>query len=449
MPDKHASILIVEDDDLIGESLLHYFSDTYVVDWETSIAGARTALMGVAWDLVILDMHLPDGDATEILRLLPDTPGNTQAIVVTAFPKVQMAVRTLQMGALDYIDKPFELEDLEMVIEKALRSKLNQQNLDALQLESQPRVGTHLDQIIGNSEPMRELKQKLGIVAGSQDTTVLITGETGTGKELVAEAIHKLSPRNARPFVRVNCSSIPESLIESELFGHEKGAFTDAKHSRKGFIEMASGGTLFLDEVGEFSMNTQSKLLRFLESKSFMKVGAERETRVDVRVIAATNRDLEDMIANKEFRPDLFFRLNVFNLHLPPLRERSGDIRAIAEHYLDYYARKLGRAALPMSDTFAQDLLMYDWPGNIREVRNIIERSTILGEFPRLSPGNNNHGAAPSDDEFRVEPLDQVEKRHIIRVYRALDNNKTRAAQALGINRLTLRKKLEEYGVQD
>ncbi|ADU66904.1 sigma-54 dependent transcriptional regulator [Desulfurispirillum indicum] len=444
---ENASILIVEDDLTIGEHLVGHYGSLYSVVWCSDIASAIETVSSHTFDLVLLDMHLPDGEGTQVLQILPDAPGSPQAIILTAFPEHQMAVRTIKMGALDYLEKPFDLDDLDLIVAKALQQSYSRQKLA---LGDRQRVDA-LDSIKGDSDAVNHVKELISTIAQSPDTTVLITGETGTGKELVAQAIHELSARRSRPIVRVNCAALPSSLIEAELFGYEKGAYTDAKKSRKGYIEMAAGGTLFLDEIGELGLEVQSKLLRFLEAKTFTKIGGEREIQVDVRVIAATNRDMARMLEDKSFRSDLYYRLNVVQINLPTLRERSGDISTLLRHYITHYCQRMGRPVLELGAEILAEATAYHWPGNVRELRNVAERTALLGTFPSLLGDGRTHQMRQQNGDSTEEAfktLADVERELIIATYHRLQKNKTRTAEVLGINRVTLRKKLEEYGVQ-
>jgi len=437
-------LLIVEDDELLGVSLVKFFSAFYTVTHCETYKDARNALLSEAFDVAVLDVNLPDGEGTDLLSILKKTPGGTEAVVMTAYPEVQMAVKTLKMGAFDYINKPFDLDDLNHTVKNALEMKLARQNLNILQ----KREKSPLDTIIGSSNAVSKMKEEILTAASSPDTRVLVTGSTGTGKELVATAIHKLSERADRPFVKINSAGIPEHLVESELFGYVEGAFTDAKKTKKGLLEMASGGTIFFDEIGDLPMTTQVKLLRFLESETFYKLGSTRETKVDVRVISATNKDLKKSVERGEFREDLFFRINVINIVTPPLAERPDDALEIAGHYLRSYFAKLNKKPFPLNDSDRRALREYSWPGNVRELKNVMERTVLFGCLPKL---DSTGSCADTEDSPGSESisLKEVEKRHILNVYEKCQKNKTKAAIVLGVSRLTLRKKLSEYGVED
>jgi two-component system response regulator AtoC len=437
-------LLIVEDDKLLAESLERFFGKKYSVTLAYTYAEAEEAVVREAFDLALIDINLPDGEGNDLIPIVKSSPGSAQAVIMTAYPDVQAAVKSLKLGAYDYIHKPFDLEDMEHTVRRALEAKLTRQKLDALEyLEPE----NPLDKIIGSSQEIIQMKNLLRVAATS-DTTVTITGETGTGKELAAEALHRLSQRAERPFIRINSCGFPDNLVESELFGYEQGAFTDARKAKKGLIEVAAGGTVFFDEIAEIPMQVQAKLLRFLEDKSFIKLGGVRETKVDVRVLAATNKNLEEMVEEGTFRKDLFYRLNVVNIHLPSLHERKEDIAEIAEYYLNYFLSKMSRRKFPLSDTDKLSLRNYRWPGNVRELRNIMERTALFGSLVPLECS-----AEPAKEEKtlingEIMTLRDIEKQHITFAYSFFEMNKTKTADALGISRLTLRKKLEEYSLE-
>jgi DNA-binding NtrC family response regulator len=433
---KNVHILIVENDDLLGESLKRYFSKHYNIDLVRNIKDFFLKRASKHYDVILLDVKLPDGEGIDLLPQIDKEL--TKVIVMTAYPEIQMAVKTLKMGAFDYINKPFELEDLKFTVDRAVEILLSKQKLEALSIS---KVDC-LCKIIGETQKIKDLKNQIKILAQADDTNVLITGETGTGKELAAEAIHELSSRNNRPFVRINCSSIPANIFESELFGYEKGAFTDAKNSKKGFVEIAQGGTIFFDEIGELPVEIQPKILRFLENKTFFKLGSVTEKKADVRVIAATNRNISDMASKGDFRKDLFYRLNVVNLVIPPLRERIDDIPLIASYYLEYYATKMNKKHLKLTDEEIKFLKNKTWHGNIRELKNMIERYVIFETFENFD--SQTKECMDIDD---VMTLEELERKYILKIYEANDRNKTKTAELLNISRLTLRNKLKEYGI--
>ncbi len=403
-------------------------------------------------DAVLLDLRMPRMGGIETLEALKRVRPELPVVLLTAYASVDTAVAAMKKGAFDYLTKPVDAADLRRVLEKALEFRRLEEEVRLLR----ERLGERFDfsSLIGRSRPMRELFETLALVAPS-DATVLITGESGTGKELVANAIHQNSPRRDKPFVKVNCAALHENLLESELFGHERGAFTGATAQRKGRFELAHGGTLFLDEIGDMSPATQAKVLRVLQEGEFERLGGTRTLKVDVRVIAATHRDLEAMVAEGTFRQDLYYRLSVVPVHLPPLRERPEDIPLLAEHFLRVYASK-NRKPIAGFTPEAMDLLVrHAWPGNVRELQNAVERAVILclGEriTPRELPPAVRASAppppeAPSAAEPGLRTLREAERELILRTLEETGGNRTRAARILGISRQTLITKLKEYG---
>ncbi len=400
-------------------------------------------------DLIILDMKMQRLDGIGTLALLKEHGVSAPVIMLTAFSSVETAVAAMKQGAFDYITKPVDIEELKLLIDRAL-------SFDALREENlllKKRLNEQFDfgNIIGRSQPMRELFETLALVAPT-DATVLICGESGTGKELVANVIHENSRRGKAPFVKVNCAALHENLLESELFGHEKGAFTGAAGQRKGRFEQAHTGTLFLDEIGDMSLTTQAKILRVLQEGEFERLGGDRTIPVDVRLLAATHRDLEKMVAERSFRQDLFFRLNVVPVTLPPLRERREDIAALAEFFLGRYAaknRKSIRAIHPRTMTL---LMGYKWPGNIRELENTMERAVILCLGEQITPRELLAAFRPDGEKetgSRPEPagltLREVERETIRATLKQTGGNKSRTARILGIARQTLQNKMKEY----
>src|SRR5881397_2083243 len=397
----------------------------------------------VSPDLVLLDLRLPDMDGIDVLRALKGRHPETAVIIITGFGQIQSAVEAMKAGATDYLEK------LKLAVARSLeevRARREIQRLHRLQ-EKEYRV----DQLIGDSEGTRRLRELIGKLARSEAATILIHGESGTGKELVARGLHYESARRDSPFMEVNCAAITETLFESELFGHEKGAFTDARATKKGLMELADRGTLFLDEVGEMSPNSQAKVLRCLQERMFKRVGGTRDIKVDVRVIAATNRSLETMVKESKFREDLFYRLNVIPVTIPPLRERTEDILPLARHFLAEANRtfhKLVRRFAPETEVL---LLGYAWPGNVRELKNLVERMVILSTSesidvhnlpPQFSQGPEGRPAEDSPPTART--LAAVERSYILKVVQQVKGNKSEAAKVLGITRQTLRKKLTE-----
>src|SRR5580765_6087424 len=369
-----AKILIVDDEALVRWSLRERLT---AEDYDVIEAGlASEALERLSTgdiDLVLLDFKLPDGDGLTILRRVKELSAETQVIMMTAFSTVETAVEAMKRGAYHYVNKPFNLDEVVLLVEKALETSRLRREVRALRTTQGREYG--FDAIIGTSPAMQQVKSLLARVAASPASTVLLTGETGTGKDLAAKAIHYNSDRRVRAFVNITCSALPEQLLESELFGHERGAFTDARAQKRGLFETADGGTVFLDEIGEITAGLQSKLLRFLEEKAFKRVGGLADVRVDVRVIAATNRNLDQEVKSGKFREELFYRLHVMPIMLPPLRERDGDIRLLVQFYIDRFNREFRKKVRGLNEDAMALVEHYRWPGNIRELRNAIERA--------------------------------------------------------------------------
>jgi DNA-binding NtrC family response regulator len=448
--DARAVILVVDDDaamrDYLREELEH---ERFRV--ETAASG-RTGIERVKQggiDLVVSDVKMPDLDGLDLLREVREVHPTPSVITITAFGSIDTAIRAVKLGAFDYITKPFEIEQLVLVIEKAL-SELALRS-EVVRLREEVARSVRFDNIIGRSRAMQEVFALVRRVATSQ-ASVLITGESGTGKELVARAIHAHSPRASRPFVAVNCAAIPETLLESDLFGYKRGAFTDARADRPGLFVEAAGGTLFLDEIGELPLPLQPKLLRVLQEREVRPLGASKSERVDVRVLAATNRQLEKRLKDGRFREDLFYRLNVIHIDLPPLRERSEDVLPLAEHFLARSAQRAGKPLRAFKESAKKILLGYAWPGNVRELENVVERAVALAEGEIVAPEDLPPPMRDRKNQDRITTalaqgltLDELEREYIQRVLEAEGGNKTRAAQRLGLDRKTLYRKLDEY----
>lgn len=405
-----------------------------------------------AIDLVLLDLKMKRMDGMEALTAIHEYKSQLPVIIITAFSSIENAVEAMKKGAFDYVTKPVDSESLLMTVKRALDfNSLQQENVSLKQ-----RLGERFDlgKLIGSSQPMQELAETLVLVAPS-DATVLITGETGTGKELVAGAVHHNSLRAKAPFIKVNCAALHENLLESELFGHEKGAFTGAAEQRKGRFELADKGTLFLDEIGDMSLTTQAKILRVLQEGECERLGGTKTIKVDVRLVVATHKNLEQMVEDGHFRQDLFFRLSVVPLHLPPLRERLMDIPALAEYFLSLYCKKNRKDIRSFEPKALEALLSYAWPGNIRELENTIERAVILCLEERISlsllPVQIRQSYAENNGTtFALRPgvtIKGMEKELILSTLRQTEDNRTRAAELLGITRQTLQNKLREYGL--
>ncbi len=401
-------------------------------------------------DVSLVDLRLPDMDGIQVVRELKAKHPDSAVIMITAFGHIESAVAAIKTGATDYLEKPFHhLEKLRISVSRALDEVKARREITRLTKREEGKYRT--DQLIGESDSTRRLRDIIGQLARSEAHTMLIQGESGTGKELVAKGLHYESARRNFPFMEVNCAAITETLFESELFGHEKGAFTDARATKKGLMELADRGTLFLDEVGEMSPNSQAKVLRCLQERMFKRVGGTRDIKVDVRVIAATNRSLETMVKESKFREDLFYRLNVIPITIPPLRERTEDILPLARHFLAEANRtfhKMVRRFAPETEVL---LLGYAWPGNVRELKNLVERMVILSTSESIDVHNlpaqfsqGPEGRPAEDSPPTARTLAAVERSYILKVMQQVKGNKSEAAKVLGITRQTLRKKLTE-----
>jgi DNA-binding NtrC family response regulator len=445
-----AVILIVDDDaamrDYLRDELEH---EGFRVE---TAPGGRAGVERVkrgGIDLVVSDVKMPDLDGLDLLREIRAVEPSPYVITITAFGSIDTAIRAVKLGAYDYVTKPFEFDQLLRTIEKALGERDLRSEVARLRAEVARR--DRMENLIGRSVAMQEIFDLIRRVSGSP-VNVLITGESGTGKELVARAIHVHSPRKARPFVAVNCAAIPGTLLESDLFGYKRGAFTDARTDRAGMFVEADGGTIFLDEIGELPLEMQPKLLRVLQEREVRPLGASKAERVDVRVIAATNRDIEASLQAGEFREDLYYRLNVIQIQIPPLRARAEDILPLAEHFLARSAARAGKSLRGFSESANKLLLAYPWPGNVRELENVVERAVALCDREIVGPEDLPPAMRERRNQDRLAAalaqgltLEELEREYIERVLQAEGGNKTRAAQRLGLDRKTLYRKLEEY----
>jgi len=446
-------ILVIEDDTTIRVTLKEVLQKQgYLVDLAADGAEGLDYFRKRAYGLILLDMHLPDMHGTDILKAVRESDPDMLVVVMTAYPEVRTAVNCLKAGAYDYINKPFELDDFKEIIRRALETRSLRLEVERLRIRiSAPAT---LEGMIGSSPAFTSLVEVTRRIAAAPRVPALIIGESGTGKERVAQAIHNLSPRAAGPWVALNCSAISEGLLESEMFGHEKGAFTDAKASKRGLLELADGGTLFLDEIGDLSLTLQPKLLRVLETQSFRRVGGQKEVRVDVRFVAATHRDLKGMVVAGTFREDLYYRLNVAAIDVPPLRERRPDILPLARHFLEQAAATMGMREVRLDPAASRLLEAYAWPGNARELRNVMERALILSSGEEIVPDclpREIIARAPRADigESAFLSLETLEMSHIRRVLGICKGNKSEAARRLGITRLTLRNKVKQYDLAE
>lgn len=443
---KNINILIVDDEFSVRDSLFKWFrEDGYSVDTAENAVVALKKIQDSKWDLILLDIKMPGMDGMELQKRIKEIDPNITVIMITAFAAVDTAVQALKVGAYDYVTKPIDPDYLSHIVNNALREK--KLSIENLQLRESITEFSKFDEIVGESQGMKNVFNLIETVAKT-DTTVLIRGESGTGKELIARAIHSNSSRRYFPFIPVNCGGLPEGILESELFGHERGAFTGAQYRRKGKFEMADGGTIFLDEIGNVSVKTQMDLLRVIETKKFTRVGGNEEIESDFRIISATNSDLEAAVKTGAFREDLYYRLNVFSIFLPPLRERKSDVPVLAQHFLKKYSMSMNK---PM-DSFTPDamdtLVKYNWPGNIRELENAIERAMVVGTPPQVKPEDLPFQLGEMKKTPATESLAEIEKNHIIYILEKTGWNITRSAETLGIDRVTLYNKIEKYGLR-
>ncbi|MEO8247132.1 MAG: sigma-54 dependent transcriptional regulator [Chloroflexota bacterium] len=489
MPEKR--LVLVVDDDADIRSLLDDLlkEEGYAVRTAASGAAALAEIAKKLPDLVMMDVKLPDQDGLTVLKQLKREHSELEVIVMTAFGGSSTAIKAMEHGAYDYVTKPFEVEDLLATLRRVFEHADMASEVSALRLELGTKAAER-ERIVGSSRAMLEVYKLIGKVASSE-ATVLITGESGTGKELVAEALHKASKRNPHPMVKVSCAALPESLLETELFGHEKGSFTGAMAMRKGRFEMANKGTIFLDEIGEMTLGTQTKLLRILQEREFERIGSNIPIKIDIRVVTATNRNLATEVETGKFREDLYYRLNVVHIHMPPLRDRKEDIAALVEHFLVKYRYEPGAIPTTVSEEALERLMDYDWPGNVRELENAVERAVVLSRgnvitvdhlpfgdrreakdrarleerAKRRAEDADEEEAAAVAEETRAEEASTVgngsgasgsfkdavsglEKRLIAEALERSGGNRTKAAEELGIYRRLLYDKIKEYGLE-
>lgn len=447
---KQANILVVDDQESMRDSCQQSLSRKgYEVDTANNGEEGLDLLKKKSYDLVILDLKMPGLNGIDVLKKIKENDPEIVVIVITGHATIESAVDAMKYGAFDFIPKPFTPESLRIIVKRALDTR--EITLENVLLRNELKKGLGSEIIIGTDKSMEAVEQLVRKV-GPTDTTVLITGESGTGKEVIARAIHQYSSRNGKPFVAVDCGSLVESLFESELFGHVKGSFTGATETKYGRFELANGGTLFFDEIGNVSLSVQAKLLRVLQEREVTKVGSSQIVKVDVRIIAATNKDLAEVVKAGTFREDLFYRLSVVPITLPPLRERRGDISLLANHFLRKYNNKRGKNIKAISKPAMKALVEYDWPGNVRELENAIERAVVLTENEVIAPADLLYYGltveSGDSDSGKIRSLADMERDHIAKTLKVFDGHKGETAEALGIDRKTLRMKLKAYGIE-
>jgi DNA-binding NtrC family response regulator len=445
------TVLIVDDEPAIRLSVAAKLAQTgYEVVQASNLKEAR-ANLSPNLDLVLLDYRLPDGSGFELLKEIADQHPEVPVIMLTAHTSVAHAVAAMSAGAFHYVGKPVDLEELGLLVEKALETTLLRREVRSLRAERERRAED--TSIVGRSPQMASVADLLSRIAASPGSTVLVTGESGTGKDLVARQIHNQSQRAKRPFLNITCSALPGALLESELFGHERGAFTDAKQRKIGLLEHAEGGTVFLDEIGELELGLQAKLLRFLEDKTFRRVGGNVDIKADVRFVAATNVELREAVKRNTFREDLYYRLAVLMIRLPPLREREGDAELLASHFIDRFNREFGRSVKSVDQNALQLIRTYPWPGNVRELKNAMERAVLLARGDVLTRKDFDMLASTSIEEctFKLPAggldMRDVEKNLVEQALKRTRGNRTRAAKLLGMNRDQIRYRIEHFGL--
>ncbi len=450
----NARILVVDDDRSMCELLQSGLARRgYEVMWYTSSERALSGILDQDFDVVVTDLNMPGVNGIELCERAVANRPDVPVVVITAFGSLDTAIAAIRAGAYDFITKPFDLDALKLTLDRAVQHRRLREEVKRLQQVVTRSQG--FGEILGNSSPINRV---LDLVerASESDATVLITGESGTGKELVARALHQHSRRRGGPFVPVNCTAMPETLLESELFGHARGAFTDARVARAGLMVKAAGGTLFLDEIGDAPLGLQQKLLRAIEERKVRAVGDDSERVIDARFVFATNRDLEALVEQGVFRSDLFYRINVVHIEVPPLRVRGADILTLSQHFLRHFSQAAGKAVQGLSSAAAQKLLAYSWPGNVRELRNSMERAVALTRFQeiavddlpeRIQQYKGSRVIVDFDDMGQLLPLEEIERKYILRVLEATGGHRTKAAEVLGLDRKTLYRKLERWGV--
>jgi DNA-binding NtrC family response regulator len=438
------SLLIIDDEKVVRDSLTKWFrEDGFIVGAAENAAEALRQLQAQRWQIILLDIKMPGMDGIELQPRIKEAAPDAIIIFITAHASVDTAVKALKAGAFDYVTKPIDPDYLSHLVGNAIKQRrLEGENL---KLKEQVAEFSKADEIIGDSPQMQKVFELIRTVAAT-DTTVMIRGESGTGKELIARAIHSSSARRYFPIVTINCGALPEGVLESELFGHERGAFTGAQYRRKGKIELSDGGTFFLDEVGNIGMKTQMDLLRVIESKQFTRVGGNEIINVDFRIICATNKDLEQAVQKGTFREDLYYRLNVFSIHVPPLRERKSDIPVLANYFVKQYAQAMAKCIDAISPEAMDVLVRYNWPGNVRELENAIERAMVVGKPSSIRPQDLPFQLSEKNHVPTTGTLASMEKVHILNILEQNNWNISRSAEVLQIDRVTLYNKIQKYG---
>jgi len=444
--EQRGRLLIVDDEFSVRDSLKKWFGEEgYEVGTAESANEALMRLADHTWDVALLDIKMRGTDGIELQRRIHELDPNLIVIMMTGYASVETAVAALKNGAYDYVTKPLDPDELAHLIRNALSHRQTRE--ENLRLRKTVDEVARPENMVGQSAAIKKVFEAIETV-GPTDATVLITGESGTGKELVARAIHFASPRRYHPLVAIHCGALTETLLESELFGHEKGAFTGAQYRKKGKFEVAEGGTVFLDEIGDISLRTQTDMLRVLQEREIVRVGGNTPIKVDFRCVAATNKSVEQAVQEGRFRPDLYYRLNVFCIELPPLRQRREDIPILVDHFVRKFSREMNKNIVRVSPRAMEVLQQYHWPGNIRELENAVERAMVVSREPELREQDfivqaHSAGTAPLPD---ARSLEEIEKMHILRVLDECGGNQTRTAEILGIDRVTLHHKLKKYG---
>lgn len=449
----NSKILIVDDDQSMCDMLVARLSKRGFDPQSRNHADdALSFLVSHPCEAVVTDLQMAGMNGIDLCERIVKNHPNLPVIVITAFGSLDSAIAAIRAGAYDFINKPFQIEELVFALQRAVQQRFLREEVK--RLEKAVEIAQRSGSLIGQSSSMKKVFTLIEQVAAT-DASVLIIGESGTGKELVAQALHQRSRRHSSPFVAISCAALPEHLLESELFGYKKGAFTDAHTSRDGLFVQANTGTLFLDEIGDMPLSLQPKLLRALEERSVRPLGGKQETPFDIRLISATNRDLEFAVEQGGFRQDLYYRLNVVQIDLPPLRARGTDVLLLAQHFIDVYAAQMKKNVEGLSSEAANQLLAYHWPGNVRELRNCIERAVALAQYDKITVENlpdkirhyrDSHIVVAGTDPSELIPLEEVEKRYILRVLESVGGNRTQTAQILGLDRKTLYRKLLRYG---